>query len=197
MTTSYIVVVGLTCSILAAANNVMGQGMAVNTTGAAADASAMLDVSTTSKGVLVPRMTTAQKRAIASPATGLLVYQTDSTAGFYYYDGSSWPLIGGASSSGTPAATVLNSSQTLPNVSGNYVVNGAYTITLPTSPSPGIIIKLCSHYGATFNFGSISLWDSIGGAVFPPIPYTFGGNWYGYTMTAIFDGTYWAVQAVF
>ncbi len=53
-------------------------------------ASAMLDVYSTTKGFLVPRLTQAQKTAIASPATGLLIYQTDGSAGFYYYDGTAW-----------------------------------------------------------------------------------------------------------
>ncbi|RAK63183.1 hypothetical protein DLM85_21590 [Hymenobacter edaphi] len=44
----------------------------------------MLEVASTTKGMLVPRMTSAQRTAISSPAQGLLVYQTDGTAGFYY-----------------------------------------------------------------------------------------------------------------
>ena len=80
-------------------NCAFAQGMSVNTTGAAAVASAMLDVASTSKGVLVPRMTGAQKWAISSPATGLMIFQTDSTAGFYYYSGSVWSAVGGGGSS--------------------------------------------------------------------------------------------------
>jgi len=53
-------------------------------------ASAKLDISATDKGFLPPRMTAAQRTAITSPATGLLVYQTDSPKGFYYYTGTSW-----------------------------------------------------------------------------------------------------------
>ena len=65
-------------------------GVAINTTGNEPDNSAMLDVSSTTKGLLIPRMTEAQRTAIALPAKGLLVYQNDSTEGFYYYDGSAW-----------------------------------------------------------------------------------------------------------
>src|SRR5439155_16631123 len=43
------------------------------------DASSLLDVTSTTKGVLVPRMTKTERDAIASPATGLLIYQTNST----------------------------------------------------------------------------------------------------------------------
>lgn len=53
----------------------------------------MLDVKSVSKGFLAPRMTQAQRAAISSPATGLLVYQTNGTAGYYYYDGSAWQII--------------------------------------------------------------------------------------------------------
>jgi hypothetical protein len=54
--------------------------------------SAALDVSSTTGGLLVPSMTQAQRDAISSPATGLLVFQTDGTSGFYYYTGSQWAL---------------------------------------------------------------------------------------------------------
>ena len=82
---------------LLGARGAMAQGVSYNTTGAPAHASAMLDVQSTSKGVLVPRMTAAQKAAIATPATGLMVFQTDGTAGFYYYTGSAWTAVGGSS----------------------------------------------------------------------------------------------------
>lgn len=69
------------------------QNVAINTTGATANASAMLDISSTNSGLLVPRMTTAQRTGIAAPATGLLVY--DITIGsFWYFDGTVWrPLL--------------------------------------------------------------------------------------------------------
>lgn len=55
-------------------------------------ASALLEISSTSKGVLIPRLTQAQRSAIVSPAEGLLVYQTDGTVGFYV-NKSSLPAI--------------------------------------------------------------------------------------------------------
>jgi hypothetical protein len=57
------------------------------------NASSLLEVKSTSKGILIPRMTLTQKNAIASPATGLLIYQTNSSPGFYYYNGSVWVAI--------------------------------------------------------------------------------------------------------
>ena len=54
------------------------------------DASSALDITSTTKGLLIPRMTNVQRDAISSPAIGLMIYQTDGTVGFYYYNGSSW-----------------------------------------------------------------------------------------------------------
>jgi hypothetical protein len=57
--------------------------------------SSVLDVKSVLKGFLAPRMTQAQRTAIATPADGLLVYQTDVTKGFYYYNGTTaaWVLL--------------------------------------------------------------------------------------------------------
>lgn len=61
------------------------------------DASARLQVEasplTNAKGFLPPRVTATERGAIANPAAGLMVYQTDVTAGLYYYDGSSWVTL--------------------------------------------------------------------------------------------------------
>jgi len=70
------------------------QNVGINQTGLDPDNSAMLDVSATNKGILVPRMTKTQKFLIPSPSNGLLVYQTDDTAGFWYYEQKQWvPLM--------------------------------------------------------------------------------------------------------
>ncbi|MBN8565975.1 MAG: hypothetical protein J0M25_04460 [Flavobacteriales bacterium] len=61
------------------------------------NASAALEISSTSSGLLIPRMTQAQRLAIASPANGLLVYQTDNTIGFWYYNGSIWTSLNASS----------------------------------------------------------------------------------------------------
>ena len=68
---------------------------------------AYLSLTGTAGGFLTARMTAAQKSAIVSPATGLLIYQTDGTAGFYYYNGSAWGAVGGGSgiTIGTTAIT--------------------------------------------------------------------------------------------
>src|SRR5688572_14240082 len=67
---------------------IVAQNVGVNGDGSNPDGSAMLDIKSSNKGLLVPRMTQAQKTAIASPATGLLVYQTDGVPGFYFNTGT-------------------------------------------------------------------------------------------------------------
>lgn len=70
------------------------QSLAVNTDGSTANSSALLDVKSTSKGVLIPRMNKTQKNAITSPATGLLVFQNGpDSIGFHYYDGAAWTWL--------------------------------------------------------------------------------------------------------
>src|SRR6185295_17424758 len=67
------------------------QSFSINTDGSIADTSAMLDIKSFAKGMLIPRMTKTQRNKIFQPASGLLVFQNgpDST-GFYFYDGSTW-----------------------------------------------------------------------------------------------------------
>ncbi|GGM84974.1 hypothetical protein GCM10010967_16140 [Dyadobacter beijingensis] len=77
------------------------------------DGSAQLEVQSTSKGLLIPRMLDTERAGISAPATGLLVYQTNGNAGFWYYTGSEWvplktpPAVANPSiipyASGTPA----------------------------------------------------------------------------------------------
>ena len=59
----------------------------------APDASAILDITSTSKGFLPPRMTTTERDAIASPATGLTIYNT-TTNQWEGWNGSSWAILG-------------------------------------------------------------------------------------------------------
>jgi len=64
------------------------QGVGIGTPAPAP--SAVLDVVSDTQGVLLPRLTAAQRDGIAAPAAGLLVFQTDGTVGLYYFDGVVW-----------------------------------------------------------------------------------------------------------
>nr|WP_315140967.1 hypothetical protein [uncultured Flavobacterium sp.] len=120
------------------------------------NASAKLDVTSTTQGFLPPRValtgvtdvTTIKNTAgtAVTPATGLLVYNTattsagtnDVTPGYYYYNGSKWAQLAIASVSNTyqlaatATASVINSSQAYSD--GNFwdVTNSSMTVTIPT-----------------------------------------------------------------
>ena len=72
------------------------KGITINMDNSIANPSAILDVKSDSLGVLIPRITKANRPK--TPATGLLVYQIDNTPGFYYYDGTGWRVLGSSPS---------------------------------------------------------------------------------------------------
>ena len=82
----------LSLSLFFAGAILQAQAISINTDASSPDPSAILDVKSTDKGMLVPRMTTAQRTAIAAPATGLLVFDTDNNA-FWFYNGTAWEKI--------------------------------------------------------------------------------------------------------
>lgn len=107
------------------------QGVSINIAGTPPDNSSMLDVSSTAKGMLIPRMTEAQKTAIAGPATGLLIYQTDNVTGFWYFDGTTWvPILGSGGPTGPTGPT--GAASTIPGPTGATGANGADGATGPT-----------------------------------------------------------------
>jgi len=88
-----LLIINLTFIILLGNSQAIGQAVSINPSGAKPDPSAMLDVISTDKGVLIPRMTETQRDAISSPSTSLMIYQTDGTQGYYYYTGSLWKTM--------------------------------------------------------------------------------------------------------
>ena len=64
--------------------------VAITTDGSAPDNSAILDLKSDNRGLLIPRMNKAQRENIPSPATGLLIFQTGSDPGLYYHDAGNW-----------------------------------------------------------------------------------------------------------
>ena len=80
--------------------NLFNNGSSIGIGTVAPNASAALEVNSTTKGFLLPTMTQTQRNAISTPATGLLIYQSDNTPGFYYYNGAAWTAIAGAAGGG-------------------------------------------------------------------------------------------------
>ena len=69
--------------------NAQGIGIGTN----APDTSSILELKSSNKGILIPRMTKAQRIGIASPAQGLIVYQFDTDTGFYFFQGAKWKVF--------------------------------------------------------------------------------------------------------
>lgn len=160
----------LTLLLLIASAQLMAQNVGINTDGSAPHTSAMLDVKSTTGGLLIPRMTEEQRTQIQSPAQGLMVYQTTSPAGFYYFDGSSWALIGGSAGSETdpvftasPAQGITGTNITNWNAAfgwGNHALAGYLTSLSETDPvfgasaASGITGTNISNWNTTFGWGN-------------------------------------------
>ena len=93
--------------------------VAINTDGTAADESAQLEIKSTTKGILIPRMTQAQRDAMVIPAESLLIFQTDNTPGFYYFDGIDWLMLSTSAAAGGSGWELTGNAGT--DVANNFV----------------------------------------------------------------------------
>ena len=169
-------------------SNSNAQGLAINTTGAQTNASALLDVSSSQKGILIPRMTMVQRDAIVSPATGLMIYQTDNNAGYWYFDGVIWRTfvsntVTSNNSIGFKAVRSVSISQQLNSGliiydsvtfnDGNYYDNSNTIVLFLSNDSPaGIDCFFTFPTPITFTFSFI--FSKSATASIPAIPFKFG-----------------------
>ncbi len=131
-------------------NSLLGNllvGNSANSATAKADASAQLEVKSTTKGFLMPRMTTAQRTAIATPATGLQVYDT-TTKSLWFYNGTVWVVGTTGTAKFVDGTTPVDAVFTAGNVgigtttpTEKLEVNGAIKIgeTSAATPTAGTI----------------------------------------------------------
>lgn len=135
--------------------------VAINTGGAIPDASSMLDVSSTDKGFLLPRMNMSARNLITSPANGLMIYQTDNTPGLYVNTGTtatpSWKLAGPANK---PAYCQISGSLSQQLVLGPYVLlnfntQGEFNNVTSSTTTDDVTITVTGvykiYYRVTFN----------------------------------------------
>jgi len=120
--------------------------VAINTDGSQANASAMLDVKSNTAGLLIPRMTSTQRNAVASPAQGLLVYDTDDST-FYYYKKSAWVKVGHGASGWYTA--------------GNYIYTLNDSVGIGTS-SPQAPLEVQGRISQTGTGKSVFLGEEAG-----------------------------------
>jgi BclB C-terminal domain-containing protein len=99
-----ILILGVFLTLLFTANSVFAQvGVGTITP----DQSAQLDVNSTNKGLLAPRMTLAQRGTIPTPADGLLIYQTDNTPGFYMRESGQWVRLANMSNLNVSGSAII------------------------------------------------------------------------------------------
>jgi hypothetical protein len=136
--------------------------VAVTSDGSLPHASAMLDVQSTDKGVLVSRMTSAQRTSIVSPADGLLVYDTD-TKTFWYRKNLVWTEINGltlpyaATNNSAGSSFTINNGAAVPASAGRFNIlnasNSASALFASTSGTGNAIQAEVSANTATALFG--------------------------------------------
>ncbi len=80
---------------------------AINNSNSPAHPAAVLDISSTQKGLLIPRMSALERAQIIAPANGLLVYQTDAPSGLYFFQDNIWSPINRSASS-TPIGSIID-----------------------------------------------------------------------------------------
>jgi len=89
MRTCFFQILSVSCWFLLNNMTSFAQGVAINGSGAAPDSSAILDVSSTTQGFLLPRMSTAQRDAIVNPALGLTIFNTTVNC-LQWWNGTVW-----------------------------------------------------------------------------------------------------------
>lgn len=141
------------------------QSVAINADSSVADASAILDLKSTKKGLLIPRMTLTQRNFISSPAAGLLIYQTDNTAGYYYYTGSLWTPLKSTNSTGSGNYWSLNDGDDIFNTNIGNVGIGTVRPTSKLMVKTPLNTTGFKHLGITDGIGSDSIvvTENIGG----------------------------------
>jgi hypothetical protein len=121
--------------------------------------------------MLIPRMTVTERSSIASPATGLMVYQTDGTSGFYYYNGTVWQRMAESDSS-SPAHYVGES------------FGGGMVFYVDQTGQHGYIVSM-------IDLSTSSMWSSL------PYPFSTTGavsTWDGESNSSIIAGQSPAAQ---
>ncbi|CAH0994005.1 hypothetical protein EMA8858_00112 [Emticicia aquatica] len=129
------------------------------------DNSALLDLTSNSRGLLIPRMTLAQRAGIKNPATGLIVYQLDFFTGFYFFDGVNWKGLyarsnDGAALAGENFSSNNNNSGNGWNIDGNTGLNSESNF-IGTLDTTSLVFKVNNYRSGL-------------------IDYRFGNTYFGY-----------------
>lgn len=157
------------------------QNIAINGTGNLPDTSAMLDISSTNKGFLAPRMTTTQQNAIPLPANGLLIFNTTDNV-FKVNTGTTvgpvWTSLAGGSSATTNLLS--SSANTMTNTTNGIAANASIinsnALSLNGSNLTSTVNGIASSALDLAPAFGTSVWSLSGnaGITQPVVPATYG-----------------------
>jgi hypothetical protein len=112
-------------------NTTHAQSMGISNAAITPDPSSILEMRTTDKGILIPRMTTAERDLISLPATGLMLYNT-ITNQYNFYNGSAWVFWGSAAylsaTSGETLSTTSTSDVVITDMTKTALEAGTYSV---------------------------------------------------------------------
>lgn len=197
--------------VLSSVEQINAQNVAINSSGAAAATSAMLDVSSTNSGVLIPRVAlTATNTAgpITAPATSLMVYNTaiagtspnNVIPGYYYWDGAAWNRVATGNGSGwltlgnagTSAAT--NFIGTTDAIDWVVRTNNTERMRVLSAGNVGIGIAAATQrldvQGGNARINNAFIGDVGHGAGWGGIAHSLQANTTGYAMISSGDGNF-------
>lgn len=153
-------------------NNITMAQVGIGTT--TPNASSMLDISSTSRGVLTPRMTSAQRTSIASPANGLLVYDITENA-FYFYKSSVWTKLDSkvrdnyklikSASDLSAELTAGGGTKYLLTSNTLYEINGTITLAQPIDLNNAYLIGLDTNEDILVKIGGTMFTGTTGGSI--------------------------------
>lgn len=148
------------------------------------NASAALDIASTTKGLLIPRMTNTQRQAISNPAVGLLVFVTDIDGGiFMFYDGTIWGILSFTKFPDTPTSLVATAgneqasvaftepvTDRCPTITGYTVTSSPGGLAATGASSPLVVTGLTN--GTTYTFTVVAtnaVGNSVASIASPPV----------------------------
>eukprot|EP01041_Mallomonas_annulata_P019130 gene19130-38342_t len=129
------------------------QSIEINANGGTANASAILDLKSTTKGFLLPRMTNAQMRAIPNPAQGLLAFCTDCgiNGDYYFYKGTAWVALSSTTATGSTTVGTVGDNAT---ENGATITNGVLSLAPANASYPGIVTIGAQTIGGVKTFSN-------------------------------------------
>jgi hypothetical protein len=117
--------------LLLSSNTIHAQSMGISNVAITPDPSSILEMRTTDRGILIPRMTTVERDGIISPATGLMLYNTNTNQ-YNFYNGSAWVFWGSAAylsaTSGETLYTTSSEDVVIADMTKTALEAGAYSI---------------------------------------------------------------------